>query len=152
MCCLLILLYFATSVISTISFNHIFYITFAQVKFKLQLAQSDFKFRMQLVHPCVLKFLLQHHPPYHIQYLVCSEGDHRILSKIYTKVTRCHNDGIGLNSGLLVSFASGVVERYCWMKQQSNRHIQGLSKLLFGCSAWGTDPNSAQQVWYVGIQ
>ena len=23
---------------------------------------------------------------------------------------------------------------------------------LFGCSAWGTEPNSTQQVWYVGIQ
>ena len=23
---------------------------------------------------------------------------------------------------------------------------------LFGCSAWETEPNSAQQVWYVGIQ
>ena len=30
--------------------------------------------------------------------------------------------GIGLNSGFLVSFASGVVVRNCWMKQQSNRH------------------------------
>ena len=43
-----------------------------------------------------------------------------------------HNVGTRLLSGLLVSFASGVVERNCWMKQQSNTHIQGhfrLSKL-----------------------
>ena len=43
-----------------------------------------------------------------------------------------HNDGTRLLSGFLVSFASGVVERNCWMKQQSNTHIQGhlqLSKL-----------------------
>ena len=43
-----------------------------------------------------------------------------------------HNDGTRLSSGFLVSFASGVVERNCWMKQQSNGHIQGhlqLSKL-----------------------
>ena len=43
-----------------------------------------------------------------------------------------HNDGKRLFSGFLISFASGVVQRNCWMKQQANRHIQGhlwLSKL-----------------------
>ena len=41
------------------------------------------------------------------------------------------NDGKRLFSGFLVRFAR-VVERNCWMKQQSNRHVQGhlqLSKL-----------------------
>ena len=66
-----------------------------------------------------------------------------------------HNDGKGLFSGFLVGFASRVVERDCWMKQQSNRHIQGylwLSKLAVWVLCMGTEPNSAQQVWYVGIQ
>ena len=43
-----------------------------------------------------------------------------------------HNVGTRLFSGFLVSFASGVDNRNCWMKQQSNTHIQGhlwLSKL-----------------------
>ena len=65
-----------------------------------------------------------------------------------------HNDGKRLFSGFLVSFASGVVEKNCWMKQQSNRHTQGhygYPIWLFGCSSWGTEPNSAQQVWYDGI-
>ena len=34
-----------------------------------------------------------------------------------------------LFSGFLVSFASGVVKWNCWMKQQSNRHIQGHTQL-----------------------
>ena len=41
------------------------------------------------------------------------------------------------------------------MKQQSNRHIQGhlqRSKLADGALFMGTEPNSAQQVWYVGIR
>ena len=41
------------------------------------------------------------------------------------------------------------------MKQQSTRHIQGhlwLSNWLFGCCVQGTEPNRAQQVWYVEIQ
>ena len=41
------------------------------------------------------------------------------------------------------------------MEQQSNRHIQGhlqLSKLAIGVLCMGTEPNSAQQVWYVAIQ
>ena len=66
-----------------------------------------------------------------------------------------HNDGKRLFSGFLVSFASGVVERNCWMKQQSNRHMQGhygVPSWLFGCSAQGTEPNSTQQVRYLGIQ
>ena len=100
--------------ISTVSLNHIFHITFAQVKFKLQLAQSDFKFRMQLIHPCVLKFLLQHHPLYHIQYLVCSEGDNRILSKVYTPrsqdVTMMAKDSIlGSSLVLPVELWKGIV-------------------------------------------
>ena len=36
-----------------------------------------------------------------------------------------HNDGTRLFSGFLVSFASGVVKRNCWMKQQSNTQKQG---------------------------
>ena len=66
-----------------------------------------------------------------------------------------HNDGTRLSSGLLVSFASGVVEMNCWMKQQSNIHIQGIygfPNWLFGCAAWGTEPTSTQQVGYAGIQ
>ena len=46
-----------------------------------------------------------------------------------------------LFSGFLVSFASGVVERNCWMKQQSNRHIQGhlqLSKVAVWVLCMGT--------------
>ena len=52
-------------------------------------------------------------------------------------------------------FTSGAVKWNCWMTQQSNRHIQGhlhFPNWLFGCSAQGTEPNSARQVWYVGIQ
>ena len=75
----------------------------------------------------------------------------RILSNVYTPRSQdVTMMGKGLNSGFLASFASGVVERNC--KQQSNRHIQGHLNWLFGCSGWGTEPNSAQQVWYVGIQ
>ena len=43
-----------------------------------------------------------------------------------------HNVGTRLFSGFLVSFASGVDKRNCWMKQQSNTQKQGhfwLSKL-----------------------
>ena len=43
-----------------------------------------------------------------------------------------HNVRTRLLSGFLVSFASGVVEKNCWMKQQSNTQKQGhlqLSKL-----------------------
>ena len=42
------------------------------------------------------------------------------------------NVGTRLFSGFLVSFASGVDKRNCWMKQQSNTQKQGhlrLSKL-----------------------
>ena len=45
---------------------------------------------------------------------------------------KSHNVGTRLISGFLVSFASGVVEWNCWMKQQSNTQKQGhlqLSKL-----------------------
>ena len=40
-------------------------------------------------------------------------------------------------------------------EKQSNKHIRGTYSYpnwLFGCSAWGTEPISAQQVQYVGIQ
>ena len=39
-------------------------------------------------------------------------------------------------------------------KQQSNSHTQGdlLVSKTDCLGAWGTEPNSAQQVWYVGIQ
>ena len=67
-----------------------------------------------------------------------------------------HNVGTRLFSGFLVSFTSGVVENNCWMKQQSNTQKQGalmaIQNWLFGCSAWVTEPNSTQQVGYVGIQ
>ena len=39
--------------------------------------------------------------------------------------------------------------------QQSNLHTQGVSEYpnwLFGCPAQGTEPNSVQQLRYVGIQ
>ena len=39
-----------------------------------------------------------------------------------------------LFSGFLVSFASGVVEWNCWMKQQSNTQRQGaLTAIQTGC-------------------
>ena len=41
-----------------------------------------------------------------------------------------HNDGKRLFSGFLASFASGAVERNCWMKQQSNR---ALTAIQTGC-------------------
>ena len=65
-----------------------------------------------------------------------------------------HNVGTRLFSRFLVSFASGVVERNCWMKQQSNTQKQGaLTAIQTGCfSAQVTEPNSTQQVGYVGIQ
>ena len=41
----------------------------------------------------------------------------------------------------------------CCMKQQSNRHIQGhLWTTSVDALPWGTEPNSTQQVRYVGIQ
>ena len=52
-----------------------------------------------------------------------------------------HNVGARLFSGFLVSFASGVVERTCRMKQQSNTQKQGhlqLSKLaVWVLNRWG---------------
>ena len=66
-----------------------------------------------------------------------------------------HNVGTRLFSGFLVSFASGVVKKNCWMKQQSNTQKQGTYSYpnwLFGCSAWVTEPNKTQQVGYVGIR
>ena len=36
-----------------------------------------------------------------------------------------HNVGTRILSGFLVSFASGVVKRNCWMKQQTNTQKQG---------------------------
>ena len=45
-----------------------------------------------------------------------------------------HNDGTRLFSGFLVSFASGVVKKNCWMKQQSNTKKQGaLTVIQTGC-------------------
>ena len=38
---------------------------------------------------------------------------------------KSHNVGTRLLSGFLASFASGVVEWNCWMKQQSNTQKQG---------------------------
>ena len=80
--------------------------------------------------------------------------NNRMLSKVYSPrsqdVTMMSN---GLNSGFLVSFASGVVKSNCWMKQQSNTHIQGnLQRSKLSVWVLCTEPNSTQQVWYVGIQ
>ena len=45
-----------------------------------------------------------------------------------------HNVGTRLLSGFLVSFAGGVVEWNCWMKQQSNTQKQGaLMAIQTGC-------------------
>ena len=67
-----------------------------------------------------------------------------------------HNVGTRLLSGFLVSFASGVYEWNCWMKQQSKKQYKGgtygYPNWLFGCSAQVTEPNSTQQVGYAGIQ
>ena len=47
---------------------------------------------------------------------------------------KSHNVGTRLLSGFLVSFASGVVEWNCWMKQQSNTQKQGaLTAIQTGC-------------------
>ena len=49
-----------------------------------------------------------------------------------------HNDGTRLFSGFLVSFASGVVKKNCWMKQQSNTQKQGaLTAIQTGCLSTG---------------
>ena len=61
------------------------------------------------------------------------------------------NVGARLFSGFLVSSASGVVEWNCLMKQQSNTQKKG-HLWLFECFAWITEPNSTQQVRYVGIK
>ena len=45
-----------------------------------------------------------------------------------------HNVGTRLLSGFLVSFASGVVDRNCWIQQQSNTQKQGaLMAIQTGC-------------------
>ena len=50
------------------------------------------------------------------------------------KVTKSHNVGTRLFSGFPASFASGVVEWNCWMKQQSNTQKQGaLTAIQTGC-------------------
>ena len=47
---------------------------------------------------------------------------------------KSHNVGTRLLSGFLVSFASGVVEWNCWMKQQSSTQKQGaLTAIQTGC-------------------
>ena len=52
----------------------------------------------------------------------------------HNKVTKSHNGGTRLFSGFLVSFASGVVEWNCWMKQQPNTQKQGaLMAIQTGC-------------------
>ena len=54
--------------------------------------------------------------------------------KWHNKVTKSHKVGKRLFSGFLVSFASGVVEWNCWMKQQSNTQKQGaLTTIQTGC-------------------
>ena len=66
------------------------------------------------------------------------------------QVTQCTS----LDS-LLGRYASEVAKWNCCKKQQSNLHTQGFSEYpnwLFGCPAQETEPNSAQKVWYAGIQ
>ena len=47
---------------------------------------------------------------------------------------KSRNVGTRLVSGFFVSFASGVVEWNCWMKQQSNTQKQGaLTAIQTGC-------------------
>ena len=47
---------------------------------------------------------------------------------------KSHKVGTRLLSGFLISFASGVVEWNCWMKQQSNTQKQGpLMAIQTGC-------------------
>ena len=52
----------------------------------------------------------------------------------HNTVIKSHNVGTRLFSGFLVSFASGVVEWNCWMKQLSNTQKQGaLTAIQTGC-------------------
>ena len=67
-----------------------------------------------------------------------SSAKHTLITeknpKWLNKVTKSHNVGKRLFSGFLVSFASGVVEWNCWMKQQSNTQKQGaLTAFQTGC-------------------
>ena len=58
----------------------------------------------------------------------------KIIQSAHNKVTKSHSVGTRLFPGFLVSFASGVVERNCWMKQQSNTQKQGaLTAIQTGC-------------------
>ena len=67
-----------------------------------------------------------------------------------------HNVGTTLLSGLLVIFCQWS----CGMELLDETTIKctetggtyGYPNWLFGCSAWVTEPNSTQQVRYVGIQ
>ena len=61
-----------------------------------------------------------------------------------------HNVGTRLFSGFLVSFASGVDKRNCWMKQQSNTQKQGhlqLSKLAVWVLCTGSQSLTALNRW-----
>ena len=65
-----------------------------------------------------------------------------------------HNDG---KDSLLGSLLVLPVELWKGIAGWSNNPIgiyrgtYSYPNWLFGCSAWGTEPNSTQQVWYVGI-
>ena len=66
-----------------------------------------------------------------------------------------HNDAkvtsLGSLLGVPVKLPNGITEQN---NNQMYIHRRDLlvSKLAFWVPAWGTEPNSAQQVWYVGIQ
>ena len=55
-------------------------------------------------------------------------------SKVYsTRPQDVTMMGKGFNSGFLASFTSGVAEKNCLMKQQSNRHIPGALMAIQPC-------------------
>ena len=63
----------------------------------------------------------------------------------------CHTNSNLKFIGVPVKLSKGIADE----KQQSNLHTQVISwypNWLFGCPAWGTEPNSAQQLRYDGIQ
>ena len=87
--------------------------------------------------------------------MIPRDSCNREIVKLTPRHNRQHNDAedtsLGSLLGLPVKLPNGIAEQ----KQQSNLHRQGTDKYpnwLFGCPSWGKEPNSTQQVWYVGIQ
>ena len=86
---------------------------------------------------------INHHFTYHVAQ--ASQAKHGSLVDRGANVTekiqstqqghkKSHNVGTRLLSGFLVSFAGGVVEWNCWMKQQSITQKQGeLMAIQTGC-------------------